>query len=763
MKLQLLLLGFLGTNCIGYLVPENLISQKYYGSIRSPARCNWHSLAKGNVFGTSAQRQLCEMNRMESENSTEVNMPAPLAESVLKDLDLSIDPCKNFYQFTCGGFIQNQSIPSGFTSKISLIQSKVLNTIRSALEEEVNMKDEVRPLSITKGFFRSCLNEGRIEMMGNGPLLNFLREMGGWPTLGHRHLHMFDFEGMLAKANPFYGVTGLSFLLGGAIIGVNLLQDFKQPGRFSIYLDQPTLGQRGFGSLPNYELYFLGKNSIYNRAYIQFGIEIAVELGADPSVAKKDMNDIFEFETKLASLFEGEEEQRRVVEKFNRLTVHELSLKYPLFDWLRFLQLLGQTGNAGVKFGPKDSVILWTKSYYDGLFPLLVKTPVRVLKNYIVWRVILNFIPAMSRRFQLISLRYDAAINGATEPSLPERSLFCTGTTIVNMQWVASRLLVERKLTASILSKAIEIKNYIRKAFRLEIETAKWIDEATRTNALKKFDLIKDNIGFPDYLLDNKFLELFYKNFNIKGDNFFDDLKEVYIQNYVNYLQQLTTPQFDRWILTPVITNAVHERGRNAIILTAAVLDEPLIREDYPPALTFGALGYLLAHEYQHAFDSRGIQFDAKGLISSDFWSLYSAKSFGLRTNCFVKQYSNYFLPDVGLSITNGAKTLDEDLCDNVGLKTAYLAYQSWKAKRKFDDRIPGLPVTGDELFFINVGRHWCSKWSVEFIFKFPLIDTHSLNRFRVIGPLQNLPEFSKTFKCPVGSPMNPKEKCTFW
>ena len=702
-------------------------------------------------------------NGTKERNGIETNVVDSVAESVMKDLDLSVDPCTNFYQFSCGGYVRNQTLPTGFASKFGALPSKVSDTVRGVLEEVINYKTNPEPLIKAKTLYRACLNEDMIEKTGEKAILSFIQYMGGWPTLDKGDLKHFDFEGMLAKSTPFFGVQGLSFLTGGAIIGLNILQDFKQNGRYLVYLDQPGLGQRGFGGFANYELYFLGRNSVYAKAYIRFGIEYMVALGANPTMAEKDMNDIYSFESQLARIFLGEPERRRVEERYHKLSIFELSMRYPAFNWLRYLQLVGAVGGAGIRFGPKDLVVLWTKPYYDGLFRILKKTPARVLANYIIFRSVLPFIPALGRKFQLISLRYDAAINGANEPSLPPRNIFCTGVTVANMQWVASRLILERKLTKTVLSKAIEIKNYIRPAFRKEIATARWLDEHTRQNALRKFDMIEDNIGFPDYVLNDDFLNQFYRQFDIKGSNFFDDLLEVYVENYVNNLRQLTEPQFDRWILTPANPNGVHERGRNAIVATAAILDEPFIRDDYPPSLIFGGLGWLIAHEYQHAFDSVGIQFNGNGLIQPGFWSPKSTKTFDMKAQCFIKQYSNYFLTDFNLPITNGLKTLDEDLCDNVGLKTTYHAYQAWKSDNHYDDQIPGLPFTGDQLLFINTGRTWCSKWSLEFIFKFPLIDTHSLNRIRAIGPHQNSPDFAATFQCPLGAFMNPKSKCSFW
>ena len=714
-------------------------------------------------FSTSSSMWSRSVNGTNGRNNIATGATDSVADNVIKDLDLSVNPCTSFYQFTCGGYIRNQTLDTGFASKILEISGKVTDTVRQVLEEVINYKSDTEPLIQAKTLYRSCLNEGRVEMTDEKAILSFIQYMGGWPTLGIGDLKRFDFEGMLARATPFFGVPGLSFVTGGAVIGLNVLQDFKQNGRYLVYLDQPVLGQRGFGGLANYELYFLGRNSLYAKAYIRFGIEFMIALGAKPLVAKRDMNDIYSFESKLSRFFLGEPERRRVQERYHKLSIFELSMRYPGFNWLRFLNIIGAVSDAGIRFGPKDHVVLWAKPYYDGLFAVLKKTPRRVIANYIIFRAVLPLIPSLGRKFQNISLRYDATINGAKDPSLPPRNNFCAGIVVSNMQWLASRIIVQRKLTKTVLSRAIEIKDYIRCAFRREIATSKWLDKYTRQNALRKFDMIKDNIGFPDYLLNGDFLDQYYRRFDIKGINFFEDLLEVYVENFVNNLRQLINPQFDRWILTPAIPNAAHERGRNAIVLTAAILDEPLIRGDFPSAMIFGAFGWLVAHEYQHAFDSAGIQFNGNGLIQPSFWSPLSTKIFNMKTQCSIKQYSNYFLTDFNLPISNGLKTLDEDLCDNVGLKTAYNAYQAWKSDKKYDDRISGLPFTGDQLLFINYGRSWCSKWSKEFAFKFPLLDWHSLNRIRAIGPLQNSPEFSRAFRCPLGSFMNPKRKCSFW
>ena len=699
---------------------------------------------------------LADPLQAQPQSRSRIDKRAKVADEILKDMDLSVSPCENFYQYACGGFIRNQTLSSGFTYKLGSIATKIIHAIRSGLEES-SITTEPRPLTLAKRLYRSCMNEGRIEIGANHNMLSLIRELGGWPTLGFRTPTRLDLEGKLASCYAFFGNAAASFTTGGAIIGLRVIRDLFQVGTFSFYIDRPTLGMHGIAGSSTHELYLLPRNSVYMTAYIRYGVEIAVALGADYRTAVRDMNALVDFEIQLARIMSLDNGQ------LQRVTVAELSLRYPAFDWLRFLRLIGRSVGVSINITPSERVIIWSRGYYTRLFQLLQRTTIRTLKNYLIWRSILPFMSAMNREFQVINLRYQATVNGARRPLLLPRRSFCTRIVRNQMPWVAGRILVEKKISRSTIEMATHVTRYVRHSFRQLLTSSTWLDETTRTNTLTKFDRIKDEIGFPSYLFDNAWLDNLYKDFVLQRYSFFQNTRELLTQNFANSVKQLTDPQLDRWIMSPVAINAMYERVRNAVTFSSALIDEPVFHVDYPLSLNFGAYGFFTAHEYQHAFDTFGIRIDWNGLLNQQFWSTSSKNTFNRKLRCFIRQLSNYFLPDIGLRIRNGGKVINEALPDFVGVKAAFDAYQAWKRVSRRDDRLQGLPFTGDQLFFISNARIWCSKFSRVYAHKFPLVANHPLNRLRVIAPLQNLEEFSSTFQCPVGSPMNPRNKCSLW
>ncbi|XP_052092448.1 neprilysin-3-like [Mytilus californianus] len=272
---------------------------------------------------------------------------------------------------------------------------------------------------------------------------------------------------------------------------------------------------------------------------------------------------------------------------------------------------------------------------------------------------------------------------------------------------------------------------------------------------------IKDKLGFPEEILQGSFLDFYYRHFDM-GNFFFENMVKSLTENYKVILLKLTNPPKNEWLLRPGTVNAWHNLGTTSIEIPLGIMSDPFFENYYIPGMNFGGIGFLIGHEYAHGFDVQGMKFNWKGLVRRN-WSDKSALRFGDKVDCYVRQYSQYHIPEADLYITNGNKTLNENLCDNLGVRAAFYAYKKFKYDRNIGERVPGLPFTDDQLFFINMARIWCSNSSPLFIRKVPLLDNHTLPRLRVIGPLQNSPEFASTFQCPRGSFMNPINKCGFW
>ena len=704
-----------------------------------------------------------QFRRFENSNSNEnekksESRPPSVAERLLSDMDMNVNPCDNFYKFSCGGYIERSNNTDGVSNAFSKPGDRISETVKTELEKELSNSDP-KPLLKAKKLYRSCMDENSIERQGIAPVLLFLSDRGGWPVLGSWDYKNFDYIDLLARTRPLIRDYEFHYLPTGAIIGMVIQKDFGKKGQYAIYLDQPSFGQYGFFALPNHEVYRLGKNSIYNKAYEEYLVDIAVALGANPVVANLDMCDVVKFETELAKSALYEEERRRVDIRYNKISILELSLRYPKIDLVRYIRIVLSTAN--IKIDLNSKVILWAAPYFDRLTKIIANTSMRTLANYILFRTIQPLLPALNRHIQYIYLRYLAVVNGEKEPRLPERSGFCEGVVSNQMDWIASRLFVQNGRYGNTIVQTKQINDFVRSVFTNMIYRADWLSGITKKLVLKKMNAIRAKIGFPKILLNNKYLENYYRHFDIKR-NFFGNMEEVITENYRNVLTKLVHPPRDEWLLRPTTVNAVHNLGTTSIEIPLGILDDPFFSEDFPPSMNFGGIGFLIGHEYGHGFEVTGTKFDWNSLIRN-YWSGKSMIDFSMRADCLVNQFSNFYIPEADLLVVNGNKTLNENIPDLVGVQAGFQAYRKWKRTMNVKDFVKELPFTGEQLYFINMARTWCIKASPVFLQKFPLLDHHALNALRVIGPLQNSPEFSSVFQCPLGSFMNPSKKCRFW
>ncbi|CAC5413370.1 MMEL1 [Mytilus coruscus] len=686
-------------------------------------------------------------------------MRQTITETVLKSLDMNVNPCDNFFKFACGGYIKETNPPSGDQWAFGRPRDRIRDAVKVEIQSIVKQSDQI-PLKKAKQLFQSCMDQQTIETRGVEPILKYLSALGGWPVLGTWDSKNFDYIDLLAVTKPLLKDWQFDYQMSGVVIGMTVQKDFGEKGPYAIYLDQPRLGQFDFFGLPNQEVYRLGRHNLYNKAYEEYLVDVAVSLGAHPNIAKKDMCDVVEFETALAKIMLFEEERRLVNIRYNKISILEMSIRYPKIDWLRFLSKILAIENIHVTY--QTEVILWASPYFDQLSSIITKASKRTLANYILFRAIQPLLPSVSKNLQYVNLRYIATVNGLSEPKLPQRSDFCTDIVIEQMDWVTSRIFIENKTDSEqTLAYVNEIRGYVRFILTDMISKSKWLSDRTKSQVLRKMQSVEDKLGFPEEILQDSFLDLYYRHFDM-GKYFFENMVESLTENYKVVLLKLTNPPKNEWLFRPGTVNALHNLGTTAIEIPLGVMSDPFFENYYSPGMNFGGIGFLIGHEYAHGFEVTGMKFDWKGLIRR-YWSDKSALKFRDKADCYVRQYSQYYIPEVDLNVTNGNKTLNENLCDNLGVRAAFYAYKKFKHDRNISEKVPGLPFTDDQLFFINMARVWCSNSSPLFIRKVPLLDHHTLPRLRVIGPLQNSPEFASTFQCPRGSFMNPINKCGFW
>lgn len=195
--------------------------------------------------------------------------------------------------------------------------------------------------------------------------------------------------------------------------------------------------------------------------------------------------------------------------------------------------------------------------------------------------------------------------------------------------------------------------------------------------------------------------------------------------------------------------------------IPAGIFQDHFFAKDRPKYLNYAAIGFVIGHEITHGYDDLGSRFDMYGNLNN-WWQNTTKETYLQRTKCIIQQYSRYKDPNIGIPL-NGVTTLGENIADNGGIKIAYRAYKNWLSNNRKEAKLFGLDYTPEQLFWINNAQTWCSVYRKETLSSLFKVGTLTPGKYRVLGYLQNSLEFSQDFKCPVGSFMNPYNKCTVW
>jgi putative endopeptidase len=291
-------------------------------------------------------------------------------------------------------------------------------------------------------------------------------------------------------------------------------------------------------------------------------------------------------------------------------------------------------------------------------------------------------------------------------------------------------------------------------AFGKNLEQAAWMDADTRNKAFEKMRKIVNKVGYPDVWRK-------YDSMNVTRTSYLDNQIAASAFETKRDLDKIGKP-VDRkeWGMSPPTVNAYYNAQLNEMVFPAGILQPPLFNPLASAAVNFGALGMIAGHELTHGFDDEGRQFDGDGNLK-DWWSPTVSKAFEQRAQCLVKQYNGYIaVDDVHL---NGELTLGENIADLGGIKNAFAAFRASLAGKP--EPAPAQGFTANQQFFLGAAQAWCSKISDAFARTLAQSDPHSPARYRVNGPLSNLPEFAQAFQCKEGARMArpAAERCQIW
>ncbi|XP_053978584.1 neprilysin-2 isoform X1 [Hylaeus volcanicus] len=670
------------------------------------------------------------------------------ASGILKNMDNHVEPCDDFYDFACGGFLKTTHIPDDKTSvnTFTEISDKLQNQLRTSIEEK-SEPNEPKHFRLAKNLYKACMNKTVIEQQGLDPLLKILSKLGGWPVLDGDNWNENDFN----WKESVYKFRKMGYSVDYYIdfsIGV----DLKNSTQRIIDLDQASLGL-------SREYLSKGFDDKIVQAYYNYMVDIAAILGADKAKAKMELKESLVFEMELANISLPNEKRRNATLLYNPMTVRELSKTYPSIPWKEYFNTILA---PSVQVDDDEVVIISVPSYISSLEKLLATTPKRVQANYVMWRAAASSVSYLTEGIRKRQLQYSTALSGKTERE--PRWKECIDTVSGSLSISVGALYVRKYFKEDAKKNAVEMVADIREEFTKILKTVDWMDEDTRKSALSKAASMASHIAYPDELLDDNKLEDFYKNLELTTDNYLEGILNLTLFGVEYSFSKLRKPvNKSDWIThgRPAIVNAFYSSIENSIQFPAGILQGAFFSNDRPRYMNYGAIGFVIGHEITHGFDDQGRQFDQNGNLV-DWWAPQTKENYLERAECIIHQYGNYTVEDVGLNL-NGINTQGENIADNGGIKEAYLAYKEWVRRNGPESRLPGLKYTPEQLFWISAANTWCSKYRPEAMKLRITTGFHSPGKFRVLGPLSNMEEFSKDFNCPVGSKMNPEKKCAVW
>ncbi|HVT03193.1 MAG TPA: M13 family metallopeptidase [Thermoanaerobaculia bacterium] len=645
----------------------------------------------------------------------------------VEDVDKKVDACTNFFDYANGAWRARNPIPASMQrwSRRWAAGEQNKEQLRTLLDDTSKRKDWPTG-SIDQqisDFYGSCMDDQQINALGTKPIQ---------PLLG-------EIKAIKTPAALQETITRLHQLQMYAIFSVNSASDNHNPGQVIARVSASGLG------LPDRDYYLKPEKRFAEardkyRAHVMKMFELAGFSHADAHVAS---DQIFALEKRLASAQFDNVALRDPAATDHKYMVATLQKMTPHFDWNRYLDRTGiASGDLNVD----------QPEYMGAVEKELRSTPLNVWRSYLTWNVLNSSAQNLSEPFAQEDFAFNGNyLDGRTE--MKPRWKRCVETSDQLLGEALGRRYVERYFPAEAKARMQEMVKNLLSAMGDTIRGLEWMSPETKRRAMEKISTFNPKVGYPDKWTD-------YSSVVIKPSAYFENVVDGLKFGSADDHTRIGKPvDRGKWGMTPPTSNAYYNPLLNEVVFPAGILQPPAFDVHATDAVNYGAIGVVIGHEISHGFDDEGAQYDAQGRLNN-WWTAEDLKRFKERTACVSDQFENYFIePTIH---HNGKLVLGESIGDLAGAKIAWLAFQKAQQTR-LASTIDGF--TPAQQFFIAWGQFRGDETRPETQRKMIQGDPHPVAKYRVIGPLSNLPEFAKTFGCAAESAMVRPEgrRCEVW
>lgn len=638
-------------------------------------------------------------------------------DALASNLDTTMSPREDFFQYANGGWIKANPIPGEQSSWGigNLVIEENLKRLREIAEKAADTKSEKgSPEQKIGDFWATAMDSTKIEESGLKPL-----------------------QPLLDKVNQITDVKSL----------VSTVAELKKAGSSTLFADFVTqddknsevmtykLWQGGIG-LPEREYYFKSDSSTVKirDEYVKYIANVLTMSGDDSVSSMTAAKNILALETKLATASRKLEDLRDPYANYNKMAISDLGKMNSNLDWSGYLAA------SGVK--AIDSVIVGQPEFFKALDGVLNSAPITDWKSYVKFNLISDFSGALPDRYGIAAFNFNKLFSGAKERKPRWKRVIQSEENV--MGELLGKLYVKEFFNETAKKRYEDMVEAIRDALKDRISKLSWMSDSTKAKAYTKLAAIKKKVGYPDK----------WKDFgSMKMD------RESYVQNMISantwwhefQMNKLGKPvDRDEWDMFPQTYNAYYNSSNNEIVLPAGIFTVPGYRdEQLDDATVYGYAGAsTIGHEITHGFDDEGRQYDAKGNLVS-WWTKEDEAKFKEKADVMVKQFDEYE-PVSGYHI-NGKATLGENIADLGGI---LLGIEAYKKTQEFKDNKTVAGLTPMQRYFLGYSLGWLGHQREEQLRNRLMTDVHSPAKWRVNGPFVDVDEFYTTFNIQPGDKM---------
>jgi putative endopeptidase len=685
------------------------------------------------VFAVLASPVLGQSTAAPHSSAEAPKAPPPIARGFdLSAIDKSADACTDFYQYACGNWTKDNPTPSDqvhWIRSFSLLQERHFYELRQELVKAA--AKPTSPLQKQYGdFFAACMDVDELQKKGLEPLKPALERIAA----------LSDTKGIAALLGELAAAGDPA-----PLFKLDVEPDPKDASKPILSLSQ------GGATLLERETYGGGNSPYITNRYKTHLVRVFMMGGDTMRQALGEQLAVLGMEKTLAKAYRRGAASADPDNRYHVLSLAELEKFAPDFDFNAYFSHLTTR--------PIESVNVANPSYLLTVDQLITSVPLDTWKAYFRWHILSDQAQALPKDFRDADYDFwDGQVGHQDVPTPRWRQ--CAAITDQAFGEAFAQEWVKRNFTPAAKAGTEQLIEALDKALGEEIHTLPWMSEETKKSAQGKLAAMRNKIGHPDRWRD-------YSGLKVDRHDFFADLHRAALFERDYTLSKLDKPvDPTEWDLAPTMLKVRYDRSMNSLTIPAGLIQPPFFEKGADPAVNFGALGVVAAHELTHGFDVLGSKYDEHGNVR-DWWSAEDRKEFADATSCEVAQYSDA-VPQSDDAPPPGQAPLDslavvESTAENGGLRIAYRALMEALAARgkAADTKSDG--YSESQRFFLSYAQTSCENQTFLAARRAQGADPYSVAQVRVNGAVQNFEEFGKAFQCTKGTPLFPEKSCRVW